>query len=55
MTRDDSWQKLIIFLPHNKIYDKDTEETFMKAICIVKKPSWESVIEDFDFTLGGNE
>jgi hypothetical protein len=39
MTRDDSRQKLIILLPHNKIYDKGTEETFMKAICIVKKPS----------------
>jgi hypothetical protein len=27
----------------------------MRTICIVKKPSWESVLEGFDFTLGGNE
>ena len=55
MTRDDSRQKLIILLQHNKIYDKGTEETFMKTICIVKKPSSESVLKDFDFTLGDNE
>jgi hypothetical protein len=41
-------------LPNNTIYDEGKQQTFMVAICIVKNPSYESNLADFDFTPGEN-